>query len=215
MILLLFGPPGCGKGTQARLLSQWFSVPAVSTGDLLRAEAESGSEFGNQLAATLAAGKYVSDETVNQLIVNRLDRLDGGGIILDGYPRTVEQARFLDEALRARAIGPAVAVYLRVPTDVIVRRLSSRSQCSNCRRVYSQGQETAPYCVECGAPLFRRSDDEPEVVLKRMETYRDKTSPVLAHYGQQCYHEVDGDRNPDTVFDEIVQRLNSVNGGPH
>ena len=204
MILLLFGPPGCGKGTQARLLSQWLGIAAVSTGDLLRAEAESGSEFGNTLAAMLAAGQYVSSETVNQLVVNQLDRLSGGGLILDGYPRTVDQARYLDQALSARGFAPAVAVHLRVPTEVIVTRLSSRSQCSNCRRVFNLSEGGPPYCSECGAPLVRRSDDEPEVVVRRLATYEEKTSPVLRHYSSTFMHEVDGNRDPEAVFQSIL-----------
>lgn len=212
MILLLFGPPGSGKGTQARLLSQWYGIPAVSTGDLLRAEAESGTEFGKSLAATLASGQYVSDDMVNQLVVNQLDRLNGSGIILDGYPRTVDQAYFLDGALARRGLAPAVAVYLHVPTEVIVGRLSSRSQCSHCRRVFNEADHPAPYCAECGAPLIRRADDEPAVVLRRLETYQDKTSPVLAHYATQTYHEIKGDQQPDSVFEAILHALPPANG---
>jgi adenylate kinase len=214
VILLLFGPPGCGKGTQARLLSNWLQIQSVSTGDLLRAEAESGSAFGQQLAALLAQGKYASDEMVNQIVANQLDKLNGAGIILDGYPRTVEQAEFLDAALTARGLDAALAVHLQVPTEVIVGRLSSRSQCSYCRRVYSQVEHKAPYCAECGGPLVRRTDDEPEVVLKRLETYREKTQPVLTHYAQGRFYEVDGNQPPEHVFERILQRLSGMGSTP-
>lgn len=211
MILLLFGPPGCGKGTQSRLLSQWLSIPAVSTGDMLRSEAESGTELGRQLAAILATGSYVSDDMVNRIVISQLDRLNGGGLILDGYPRTVEQARFLDAALADRHLPPAVAVTLSVPEEVIVARLSSRSQCSNCRRVFNQVDHRAPYCSECGAPLIQRSDDQPEVVQRRLATYHDKTRPVLAHYEAHS-HEINGNQHPDTVFQAILRALGGANG---
>ncbi len=214
MILLLFGPPGCGKGTQSRLLSNWLQIPAVSTGDLLRAEADSGTEFGSQLAAVLAAGQYVSDDMVNQMIVNRLNRLDNGGIILDGYPRTVAQARFLDQSLAQRSLPQAVAIHLMVPQDVIVRRLSSRSQCTHCKRVFNDADHPAPYCAECGSPLIRRADDTPEVVLQRLATYQAKTGPVLAHYSGDRFREVPGDRDPDDVFREILRLIGgSAMGG--
>jgi adenylate kinase len=177
----------------------------VSTGDLLRAEAESGSEFGRELAAILAAGQYVSDEMVNQMIENRLDRLNGGGIILDGYPRTVAQARFLDRVLERRQLPPARAVHLLVPHDIIVRRLSSRSQCTNCRRVFNDHDHPAPYCAECGAPLIRRDDDKPEVVAQRLQTYQAKTGPVLAHYAGRGFCEVDGNQDPEIVLREILR----------
>ncbi|MEZ5353594.1 MAG: nucleoside monophosphate kinase [Bryobacteraceae bacterium] len=205
MILLLFGPPGCGKGTQARLLSNWLQIPAVSTGDLLRAETESNTPFGRELAAVLAAGQYVNDDMVNRMIENRLDRLENGGIILDGYPRTVAQASFLDRALEKRGLPPALAIHLEVPRDVIVRRLSSRSQCSHCRRVFNDADHPATYCAECGSPLIRRADDKPEVVLERLATYHAKTGPVLGHYAGSRFRAVEGDRDPDDVFREILR----------
>ncbi|MEZ5402049.1 MAG: nucleoside monophosphate kinase [Bryobacteraceae bacterium] len=205
MILLLFGPPGCGKGTQARLLSNWLHVAAVSTGDLLRAEAEADTDFGRNLAQLLAAGQYASDEMVNQIVANKLDRLENGGIILDGYPRTVAQAVYLDQALSARSLPSAVAVHLMVPQDVIVQRLSSRSQCSYCNRVFNTKDHPAPYCAECGGPLIRRADDTPEVVLQRLATYHAKTGPVLAHYSGSRFLEINGDRDPEEVFKEILR----------
>jgi len=177
---------------------------------MLRTEAESGSELGRQLAAILATGSYVSDDLVNRIVLSQLDRLSGG-LILDGYPRTVEQARFLDAALSQRGLPPPVAVTLRVPEEVIVARLSSRSQCSNCRRVFNLADHPAPYCAECGAPLIQRSDDRPDVIQRRLLTYHEKTRPVLDYYRSHT-HEVDGNQHPDIVFQAILRAVGGANG---
>lgn len=210
MILVLFGPPGSGKGTQSRLLSRWLGIPAVSTGDMLRAEVASGSRLGQMLAETLRLGQYASDDLVNQIVVHQLESAERG-LILDGYPRTVEQADFLRRALTARQMPPPVALHLDVPAKVIVHRLQSRRICGGCRRVYNLQQvvpQRTGYCDDCGSELSLRTDDQPEVVMQRLDTYDRVTTPIFAHFPYSVA--IDGNRQPEAVFSDIQVKLGTL-----
>lgn len=206
MIILLFGPPGSGKGTQARLISEWLNFPSLSTGDMLRAEAQQDSELGRKIRETLAAGQYVSDETVNLIVLQQLERNPGSGLILDGYPRTVAQAIYLENALLERGFPPPVVVHLDVPAEEIVTRLSSRASCPRCKQILNLLQNPPKVegrCDECSSELVRREDDKPEVVRSRLDTYARLTGPVIAHYTGSNYLLFDGNRKPGDVFAEI------------
>ncbi len=210
MIILLFGPPGSGKGTQARLISEWLSVPSLSTGDMLRSEARQDSDLGRKIRETLAEGRYVSDEMVNVIVLQQLERNPASGLVLDGYPRTVRQAVYLENALLERGFPPPVAVHLDVPTEQIVERLSSREQCPACRRIFNllQQQPRSPgVCDDCSGSLVRRDDDKPDVIRERLHTYHELTGPVLAHYTGANYLPLDGNRKPDAVFRDIQVSL--------
>jgi adenylate kinase len=177
---------------------------------MLRAESRQDSELGRTIRETLAAGKYVSDDTVNMIVLQQLERSPGSGLILDGYPRTVAQAVYLEQALLDRGYPLPQVVHLVVPTDQIVRRLSSRAMCFNCQQIFNLLQKpprVAGVCDDCTQPLVRRDDDTPDVILDRLRTYRDLTGPVLAYYTGANYHPVDGDRSSDTVFEEIQRML--------
>ena len=204
MILLLFGSPGSGKGTQARLLSEHLGLRVVSTGELLRVAAARDTPLGRELQLILATGKYVGDQTVNEIVNAQLDGLNGAGMILDGYPRTVEQASFLDTALAGRGCPPPTAVHLEVPKQVLVKRLTSRAQCPVCQRIYESAEGV---CGNCRVSLTRRDDDDPEVVLSRLETYLAKTAPVIQHYSRGTLVQVDGNQPPDRVFEQIFSAI--------
>lgn len=210
MILLLFGPPGSGKGTQARLISQWLGIPSVSTGDLLRAEVASGSQLGHELEALLSNGQYVPDSLVNQIVIHQLEN-SSGGMILDGYPRTEDQAEFLKKALAERSMREPIAVHLDVPSDAIVQRLGARRVCPSCRRVFNLLQNpprNSAVCDDCSTNLVTRSDDSASVVLQRLDTYSRLTAPIFAHFHNNL--PIDGNQRPERVFATIQEAIAQV-----
>lgn len=180
--LILFGPPGSGKGTQAKLLKQSLGIAHISTGDMLRERVASGDPLGQEVAGIMQAGGLVSDETVNRLVEDRIEDPDcEKGFILDGFPRTVNQARLLGGLLEAKGIRPLV-IHLEVDYNVIIARISGRRQCPSCGAVYS-ASANAPHvseaCDYCGSTLVVRPDDREEVVRERLRAYDQQTSPVL------------------------------------
>jgi adenylate kinase len=207
LVLLLFGPPGCGKGTQSRLITNWLGIPAISTGDILRSEIKAGTELGRSAQSIMSSGGLVGDPMVNQMVVHRLAQADcEPGFLLDGYPRTLAQAEFLDGLLAEKGLPPAVVLHLDVPEEALVARLSSRRQCPQCLRVYNllqQPPRKAGVCDDDGTPLLLRNDDRPEVVRHRLHTYDDVTRPVLAHYHDHAYYQISGDRSPQYIYEEI------------
>jgi adenylate kinase len=208
VVLLLFGPPGCGKGTQSRLITNWLHVPAISTGDLLRAEVAAGTDLGGQAKIIMAAGGLVGDDLVNAMLARRLEEPDcRQGFLLDGYPRTVEQAEFLDCLLNRRKLPPPILLHLDVPNDALVSRMTSRRQCPACQRIYNllhQPPKKAGICDDDKTKLITRKDDREETVRERLETYERVTRPVLSHYDYQNYYQIRGDRSPNYIFEEIA-----------
>jgi len=219
LVLLLFGPPGCGKGTQSRLITNWLHIPAISTGEMLRAEIRAASTLGEAAKSIMARGGLVGDDLVNQMLLQRVSGPDcGGGFLLDGYPRTVEQAEFLDSLLANRGFPEATVLHLDVPNDALIGRMSSRRQCPKCSRVYNLLHEPPKkpgVCDDDGTPLITRKDDQEEVVRARLEMYDQVTRPVLAHYQQRRYYQIRGDRSPGYIFEAItgiLEPLAGVNG---
>ena len=207
MVILVFGAPGSGKGTQAQMLTEWLGVPSLSTGDMLRAEVAAGTLLGKHVAEILASGALVGDALVNAIIEERLKQPDcARGFILDGYPRTVQQARFLD-ALMARTDRPAPkALFLEVPTEALVARVTARRQCPRCKRIYnlvSQPPRSPGLCDEHDVALLIRADDREDVLRARLKAYQSETAPVLGHYTGPSYVAVDGDRPPPEIFQEV------------
>ncbi len=185
--LLLFGPPGAGKGTQAKFLIELLGIPQISTGDMMRAERKSGSELGRKFDEYMSAGKLVPDGLVLDLIEKRLTQEDAkNGAIFDGYPRTVAQAEALDQLLAKLGRRIARVVSLEVPLEAIVERVTGRRVCLECGQTYHVRYTPPPEngeCISCGGTkIVQRSDDTEEVVRKRYEEYKAKTEPVLAHY---------------------------------
>ncbi len=219
MVLLLFGPPGSGKGTQSRLITSWLGIPGISTGDMLRAEIAAGSPLGRAAQSVMDSGGLVGDELINKMLANRVSQPDAKrGFLLDGYPRTVEQAEFLDRLLEERHLSKPVILHLNVPLDALVGRLTSRRQCPKCGAIYNllhQPPRQPGLCDNDGTPLITRKDDQEDVVKERLKNYIALSRPVLAHYQDANYHEIRGDRSPGYVFEAItgiLEPLVSKNG---
>jgi adenylate kinase len=207
VVLLLFGPPGSGKGTQSRLITNWLKIPAISTGDMLRGEIAAGSKLGETAKSIMASGGLVGDDLVNQMLKARVSRTDcAGGFLLDGYPRTAEQAEFLDKLLEERRLPAPTILHLDVPADALIGRMTSRRECPKCKRIYNllhQPPKTAGVCDDDGAALITRRDDTEEVVRERLRMYDAITRPVLAYFQYRNYYQIRGDRSPSYIFEAI------------
>lgn len=216
MIILLFGPPGCGKGTQGRLIIEWLGngIPAISTGDMLRAAIAEGTPLGLETQAIIAAGGLVPDHLINAALCSRIQQPDcERGFMLDGFPRTVEQAEYLDKLLAERNLPAPVVIHLDVPADVLIGRMVSRRQCSKCGQMFnilSKRPKVPGRCDHDGAPLVARKDDQERVIRERLRTYRELTRPVLSHYPSNRYFQISGDRSAPYIFEEITRILESV-----
>ena len=211
MVILLFGPPGSGKGTQSPLISTLLGVPAISTGEMLRAEVESQTPLGKKVQSTLAAGSLVSDELVNDIVVSRISKPDcKSGFLLDGYPRTVAQAEYLDGVLVKMNYPPPTVFHLATPKSVLIERISSRRQCPTCGRIYNllfKPPVKPNVCDVDGSKLIRRTDDSVEVVSARLEAYERQTSPIMVHYAGGDYHSVPANRPPMEIYRDIEALL--------
>jgi adenylate kinase len=220
LCLILFGAPGSGKGTQAKLLQKSMGLPQISTGDMLRESIEHGDDLGHEIRAILQAGGLVPDEMVNALVDERIERPDcARGFILDGYPRTVSQAATVDKLLKSKGVA-ALVLHLKVDYNVIVARLAERRLCPVCGALYGvvPGASAAPeVCGLDGARLVVREDDRPEVVTERLKAYDVKTAPVLEYFRNAKYAclDVDGDAagGPEAVSVTIQTRLREITGG--
>ncbi|HTV82671.1 MAG TPA: adenylate kinase [Acidobacteriaceae bacterium] len=216
--ILLLGAPGVGKGTQAKELMAKWGIPQISTGDLLRYHRDHGTPLGRQAKEVMAAGKLVPDDLVNQMVAERLKRPDtAAGYILDGFPRTLGQAEWLDQHLATDAKAlPVIAVSIQVGYTQLLRRITGRRSCPVCGTIYNiylQPPRVYEKCDLDGAPLVRRSDDTEEVFTERMRTYETQTAPVVEHYRSRGrFEEVNGDQPVEQVAAEImavVARLRS------
>ena len=181
MRLLLVGPPGAGKGTQAQFLAAHYSIPHISTGDIFRANLKAGTELGNQAKAFMDRGELVPDSVTNDMVKDRLTNDDvANGFLLDGYPRNVVQAEVLRSFLADRNVPLQAALELSIAADEIIKRLSSRSTCRCCGAPSEAG---ATNCSSCnGTDLYQREDDKEEVIARRLEVYEEQTAPIIAFY---------------------------------
>lgn len=186
-VLILLGPPGAGKGTQARMLQEKFGLVQLSTGDLLRAAVKAGTPAGKQAKAVMDAGGLVSDEIVIAILNDRMSAEDcRNGVILDGFPRTTVQAKALDDMLRSSGQRINAAISLRVDDGAMVERISGRSTCAGCGEGYHDTFKPPladGSCAKCGGTeLTRRADDRAETVASRLEAYHAQTAPLIAYY---------------------------------
>lgn len=207
MNLLIYGPPGSGKGTQAELLHRSFDIPHIATGDILRGEVAAGTPLGLKAQPIMAAGGYVPDDIMIGIIRNRLQQGDSQkGFVMDGFPRTIPQAEALDALLAELTRRFDRVVYLKVETPELVKRLAGRMTCPLDQKTYPPGTTR---CPEDGATLIQREDDRPAAVQKRIEVYLEKTLPLLDYYrGQGVVSEIDG----VGTIEEIHKRVLAVLG---
>jgi len=201
--LLLYGPPGSGKGTQAEMLHSRFRIPHIATGDILRAEVAKATPLGLKAQPIMAAGGYVPDDIMIGIIRNRLAEPDArDGFVMDGFPRTIPQAEALDELLNELGKGFDRVLYLRVDTPELVKRLAGRMTCPVDQKTYPAGTAT---CPEHGVALAQREDDKPEAVKQRIDIYVEKTLPLLDHYRRRgLVSEIDGLGTIEGIFARIL-----------
>lgn len=210
-VIVLMGMPGVGKGTQAKLLSERFGWPQISTGDMLREMAQNETPLGQHVREILASGQLVSDDILAEIIQERTRRADcRDGYILDGFPRTVHQAELLDRLMREQG-NELTVIEVTVDRDVLLKRLGGRLTCSRCGAIYNvhfQPPRQAGQCDRCGGPLIHRSDDQPEAIGRRLDVYEEKTAPVIEYYRRHGdLITVDGGRPVEQVFEDILKSV--------
>jgi adenylate kinase len=215
--ILLLGPPGAGKGTQAKRLEERYGMVQLSTGDMLRAERASGSALGKQVQAIMDAGQLVSDDIMIALIAQRIATLKGQGFILDGFPRTVPQATALDDMLKKNGIGIDHVIELTVDEDALVDRIAGRFTCAKCGASYHDRYHRPKQdgvCDACGSRDFiRRPDDKAETVKARLAAYRAQTAPILPYYQNKgVLRSIDGMADINDVTRQIETILNKPKG---
>jgi adenylate kinase len=212
MKIIMLGAPGAGKGTQAKLISEHYNIPHISTGDIFRENIKNGTELGKKAKEYMDKGLLVPDELTCDLVVDRISKPDAAnGYILDGFPRTIAQADVLTSALKKRGEAIDYAIDIEVSDDFIVQRMSGRRACLNCGSTYHI-QYAAPkkegICDKCGNELVLRDDDKPETVKKRLEVYHAQTQPLIEYYTNAgVLYEFDGTAEIDDIFESIKKLL--------
>ncbi len=215
MRVVLLGPPGAGKGTQARRLAERHGIPHIATGDLLREAVASGNDLGRQVRTYVERGELVPDEVVLALVKDRLRKPDAqAGVVLDGFPRTVAQARGLDRLLCNLGCRLDAVILLEVAEEALVRRLAGRWTCPVCGRVFHElyhPPRTPGVCDVDGTSLTQREDDRPETVRRRLAVYAEQTAPLVEYYrARGLLHVVDGSQEPQAVAEAIETVLRRV-----
>jgi len=209
MKIIMLGAPGAGKGTQAKKIAEKYGIPHISTGDILRANIKEGTALGAQAKGYMDQGQLVPDELVVDLVVDRLAKDDAKkGCVLDGFPRSIPQAKALHDALEAAGTKLDYAINVEVSDKDIVKRMSGRRACLECGATYhidSMPSKVDGICDVCGAKLVIRDDDQPETVLKRLDVYHAQTQPLVDYYqAEGILREVDGTQAIEAIFDQIV-----------
>ncbi|PDW04188.1 adenylate kinase [Candidatus Viridilinea mediisalina] len=211
--VILLGPPGAGKGTQAKVLVEQTSLAHVASGDLFRAALRDGTELGMLAKSYMDRGALVPDEVVINMILERIQAPDcAEGVVFDGFPRTKEQAVALEEALAKQQSSIDVVLYLGVPSDVLLRRIGGRQTCKTCGATYNRyyfPSHRPGICDACGGELYQRSDDTLETAQHRLDVYFGQTMPLIEYYQRQgILHEIDGQREIMWVTEMMLKALN-------
>lgn len=213
MKMVIMGPPGSGKGTRAHIISDIYDIPVITTGDMLREAIREETEYGKVAKKYVEQGDLVPDRVVNGIVRDRMSQPDvKKGFILDGFPRSKSQADALDEILDDLGMELTHVLYVKVPDEVIINRLSKRRTCPECGTVYNL--ESAPpekdeICDKCGSKLVQREDDKPEVIKHRLEVYREKTKPLLERYHERdLVVEASGEGSIDKLRSKMKEILN-------
>ena len=210
--LIFLGAPGAGKGTQAREVSKHFSIPQISTGDMLREAVRNRTPLGLAAKAKMDAGELVPDELVCGLVEQRIGQPDcQKGFILDGFPRTLKQAEFVDRMLQAKGRGNPLVLDIKVDRDLLLKRLTGRRTCSLCGELYNvylNPPRVNSVCDKDGGKLLQRVDDNEETVRQRLVAYEKQTSPLIDYYRSRgVLQEVDGNRRPEPIAKELIDFL--------
>jgi len=212
MILILLGPPGSGKGTQAQVLAESSGWPQLSTGDMLRSAIKEGTDLGKKAKSIMDSGELVSDEIVVGLIGERIKKSDcQSGFILDGFPRTIGQAEALEGLLSALGKNLGLAVLFEIDSNLLVSRLSGRRTCVSCGSMFHSEvkiPKIAGKCDSCGSALQQRDDDNEEVIRNRLKVYEEQTAPLVAYYESRgVLSRINAANDPATVTKEINGKL--------
>ena len=209
-VILFLGAPGSGKGTQSAWLSSKLGIPSLSTGDMLRAAAKEHTPAGIRLREILASGALVSDAVVCDAVALRLRGERERGMILDGFPRTVTQARCLDQILVDLKMPPPLVLHLDISPERLLDRLTARRQCAQCGAIYnllSKPSRAGTRCENDGGELLQRDDDSETVIMRRFVEFNAACEPLVQHYSSEDYYKVDGDRAPDLIASELLRIL--------
>ena len=212
MKIVMLGAPGAGKGTQAKMIAEKYTIPHISTGDIFRANIKEGTPLGLEAKSYMDQGKLVPDELTVKILLDRVAKDDcKNGFVLDGFPRTIPQANVLKEALEKQNDKIDYAINVDVPDENIVRRMSGRRECVTCGATYHIEHvppKTEGICDKCGSNLILRDDDKPETVLNRLKIYHEQTQPLIDFYNNEgILKEVDGTIDVKDVFANIVTIL--------
>jgi adenylate kinase len=210
--LIFLGAPGAGKGTQAREVSRHFSIPQISTGDMLREAVRNQTPLGLAAKAKMEAGELVPDEVVCGIVEQRIGQPDcQRGFILDGFPRTLAQAEFVDRMLRAKGKGNPLVLDIKVDRDLLLKRLTGRRTCSVCGEIYNvylSSPKVEGVCDKDGGKLLQRVDDSEETIRQRLVAYEKQTSPLIDYYRRKgVLQEVNGNRGPEPIAKELIDFL--------
>ncbi len=215
MKIIMLGAPGAGKGTQARMISEAFGIPQISTGDIFRANIRDNTELGQKAKSYIDQGLLVPDELTCDLVVDRISQPDcAKGYILDGFPRTIPQAEALTKALEERGEQIDYAIDVEVPDTHIIERMTGRRTCPNCGATYHvlfNATKVKDVCDECGSALTQREDDKEDTVRKRLDVYHSQTQPLIEYYEEKgVLHRIEGTRKMNEVFSDITGKLKKV-----
>jgi adenylate kinase len=209
--IVLLGPPGAGKGTQAKVLSDKLNIVHISTGDIFRDIKKTDTELGKMLSDYMSRGVLVPDDIVNKIVVERLNKQDikESGFILDGYPRTRSQGEALDMALSAVDMSLDLIIYMKTSKDVILKRLTGRRICRKCGSIFhieNIPPKTADQCDYCGSEIYQRDDDKEETVLKRLDVYQQQTQELIDYYSKKAILKtVSGDLDVRQLYDVLYE----------
>ena len=210
--LIFLGAPGAGKGTQAREVSKAFTVPQISTGDILREAVKNQTPLGLAAKLKMEAGQLVPDEVVCGIVAERIGQPDcRGGVLLDGFPRTLNQAEFVDRALLERGFGNPLVLNICVDVELLMKRLTGRRTCATCGAIYNvyfNPPKQADVCDKDGGKLLQRADDNESTIRQRLVAYENQTQPLIEYYRRKgLLHDVDGNAEPEAIAQGLVSYL--------